>query len=108
MKCEQCPDPMAPMDCVFTCLNKNVERGCKVRLYTTAPESCDLEGTEVIHWEFGHIKSQSAVVRIVEVSILGFLAQWKCYAAGTYLVTEKPPWSQMVDRGWIKIEDSQY
>ena len=75
---------------------------CRVFLYTTAPESCDLPGTHTVYAHLG-ATTQGELVRIVAVSLLVFLPQWRRYTAGEHLVTEIMSWHALVQHGWVEL-----
>ena len=78
---------------------------CCVFLYTTAPEAWDLPGTHTVY-AHGGATMQGELVRIVEVSLLVFLHQWKRYTAGGHLVTEITSWHALVQHGWVELSHS--
>jgi hypothetical protein len=71
-----------------------------VRLYTTARETGDLPGTHTVSAQVGATK-HGELVRLVEVPLLGFIAQWKRYMAGGYLVTATPSWHALGQSGRV-------
>ncbi len=78
---------------------------CRVFLYTTAPQMWDLPGTHTVYAHVG-ATTQGELVRIVEVPLLVFLHQWKCYTAGGHLVTEITSWHALVQHGWVELSHS--
>ena len=78
---------------------------CRVFLYTTAPEACDLPGTHTVYTPVG-ATPQGALVRIVEVPLLVFILQWRRYTVGGHLVTEITSWHALVQHGWVELRHS--
>jgi hypothetical protein len=78
---------------------------CRVFLYTTAPEVCDLPGTHTVYAPVG-ATTQGDLVRIVAVPLLVFLQQWKRYTVRGHLVTEITSWHALVQHGWVELRHS--
>jgi hypothetical protein len=78
---------------------------CRIFLYTTAPEACDLPGTRTVYAHVG-ATTQGELVRIVAVPILVFIHQWRRYTRGGHLVTEITSWHALVQHGWVELSPS--
>ena len=78
---------------------------CRVFLYTTALEVCDLPDMHTVYAHVG-TTTQGELVRIVEVPLLVFLHQWKRYTVGGHLVTEITSWHALVQHGWVELSHS--